>query len=99
LIAAVRPWFDGPTLPGYAGSRVVPAMPSKPSPSRDDILRILDQVLETGIPAEIERGGKRLKIVPVEWEAAEDGFPVFGVSASAPPITLAMVQKALEEAE
>ncbi|MFL6199803.1 MAG: type II toxin-antitoxin system Phd/YefM family antitoxin [Thermoanaerobaculia bacterium] len=41
-------------------------MPSKPRPSREDIYRILDQVLETGIPVEIERGGKLLKIIPVE---------------------------------
>ena len=33
---------------------------------RENIYRILDQVLETGIPVEIERSGKRLKIVPVE---------------------------------
>ena len=96
MIEPVRPWFDGHTLPGYAGPRVVPAMPSKPFPS-DDIYRILDRVLETGIPAEIERGGKLLKIVPVERD--EDGFPVFAVSEDARPITLATVQKALEEAE
>lgn len=33
---------------------------------RQDIYRILDQVLETGIPIEIERQGKILMIVPVE---------------------------------
>lgn len=97
MIESVRPWFDGHASPGYAGPRVVPAMPSKPPPSGDDIYRILDRVLETGIPAEIERGGKLLKIVPVERE--EDGFPVFAVSEGAEPITLATVQKALEEAE
>jgi hypothetical protein len=31
---------------------------------RNDIYRILDQVLETGIPVEIERRGKILRIVP-----------------------------------
>lgn len=97
MIEAVHPRFDGHPWPGYAAPRVVPAMPSKPSPSGDDIYRILDQVLETGIPAEIERGGKLLKVVPVERE--EDGFPVFAVSEDAAPITLATVQKALEEAE
>lgn len=90
---------DGWGAPGYAGLRVVPSMPSKPSPSGDDIYRILDQVLETGIPAEIERGGKRLKIIPFERETEEDGFPVFAVSKGAGPITLATVQKALDEAE
>lgn len=33
---------------------------------RQDIYRILDQVLDTGVPAEIERKGKVLKIVAVE---------------------------------
>lgn len=33
---------------------------------RENIYRILDQVLETGVPVEIERRGKRLKIVPVD---------------------------------
>lgn len=82
-------------------------MPSKPSPSSEDIYRILEQVLETGVPVEIEWGGKLLKIVPVEpcgstprpRETEEDGFPVFAVSAGAGAITLATVQKALEEAE
>jgi hypothetical protein len=33
---------------------------------RSNIYRILDQVLETGVPAEIHRKGKVLKIVPGE---------------------------------
>ena len=33
---------------------------------RGNIYRLLDQVLETGQPLEIERKGKLLKIVPVE---------------------------------
>jgi prevent-host-death family protein len=33
---------------------------------RQDIFKILDQVLETGKPVEIERNGSILKIVPVE---------------------------------
>lgn len=98
MIEAVRPWFDGHTWPGYAGLRVVPTMPSKPSPS-DDIYRILDQVLETGVAVEIERCGKLLKIVPVERETDEGGFPVFAVSEGTGPITLATVRKALDEAE
>ncbi|MEC4816530.1 MAG: type II toxin-antitoxin system Phd/YefM family antitoxin [Scytonema sp. PMC 1069.18] len=32
----------------------------------NDIERILDDVLETGIPIEINKNGKLLKIVPVE---------------------------------
>jgi antitoxin (DNA-binding transcriptional repressor) of toxin-antitoxin stability system len=31
---------------------------------RQDIYRVLDQVLETGVPVEIERKGRILKIVP-----------------------------------
>ena len=33
---------------------------------RQDVYRILDEVLQTGVPAEIERKGKVLKIVAVE---------------------------------
>ncbi len=33
---------------------------------REDVYRILDQILETGVPVEIERRGQLLKIVPVE---------------------------------
>jgi prevent-host-death family protein len=31
---------------------------------RENVYRILDQVLETGVPVEIVRRGKKLKIVP-----------------------------------
>jgi antitoxin (DNA-binding transcriptional repressor) of toxin-antitoxin stability system len=41
-------------------------MPLTASKLREDIYRILDQVLETGVPVEIERRGKMLKIVPAE---------------------------------
>ena len=33
---------------------------------RENIYRILDEILETGIPVEIERRGKILRIVPEE---------------------------------
>jgi len=33
---------------------------------REDIYKILDQVLETGVPVEIVRGRRRLKIVPAD---------------------------------
>lgn len=33
---------------------------------RDNVYRILDEVLETGTPVEIERRGRRLRIVPAE---------------------------------
>jgi prevent-host-death family protein len=35
---------------------------------RENIYRILDRVLQTGIPVEIVRKGRKLKIVPVEPE-------------------------------
>ena len=37
-----------------------------PSKLRENLYTILDQVLETGIPVEIRRRGKVLKIVPAE---------------------------------
>ena len=33
---------------------------------RQNVYRILDEVLETGVPVEIERRGRLLRIVPVE---------------------------------
>lgn len=39
-------------------------MPLTASKLRENIYKVLDQVLETGIPVEIERGGRLLKIVP-----------------------------------
>lgn len=33
---------------------------------RANLYRLLDQVLETGIPIEVERNGARLRIAPVE---------------------------------
>ena len=37
---------------------------------RENIYRILDRVAETGVPVEIVRGRKRLKIVPADEPAA-----------------------------
>lgn len=33
---------------------------------RENIYRVLDQVLETGVPVEIRRRGKTVRIVPAE---------------------------------
>ncbi len=33
---------------------------------RADLYRVIDQILETGEPIEIERNGRRLRIVPAE---------------------------------
>jgi prevent-host-death family protein len=42
------------------------AMRYSVSKLRADLFRVLDRVLETGIPVEIERKGKILKIIPAE---------------------------------
>lgn len=49
-------------------------MPVKPSQLREDIYRILDQVLETGVAVEIERHGKLLRIMPVESQSKLDNL-------------------------
>lgn len=41
---------------------------------RQDIYRILDEVLESGVPVEIERRGKVLKIVPPETTSKLDSL-------------------------
>lgn len=33
---------------------------------RQNVYRIIDQVLETGVPVEIERAGRRVRLVPEE---------------------------------
>lgn len=33
---------------------------------RQNVYRLLDEILDTGTPLEIERGGRRLRIVPVD---------------------------------
>ncbi|MHC4470775.1 MAG: type II toxin-antitoxin system Phd/YefM family antitoxin [Planctomycetota bacterium] len=33
---------------------------------RQDIYRVLDQILETGVPVDIERKGRLLRIAPVD---------------------------------
>lgn len=37
-----------------------------PTQLRADIYNLLDEVLETGIPLEIRKGDKKLKIIPLE---------------------------------
>jgi len=41
-------------------------MPKTASQVRGDIYNLLDQVIETGIPLEIERKGKILRVMPPE---------------------------------
>ncbi len=37
-----------------------------PTELRSNIYRLLDEVLHTGIPMEVNKGGRKLRIVPVE---------------------------------
>ncbi|NES80529.1 MAG: type II toxin-antitoxin system Phd/YefM family antitoxin [Moorea sp. SIO2B7] len=37
-----------------------------PKELRGNLYNLLDEILRTGIPLEIDRGGKRLRIIPVE---------------------------------
>ena len=67
----------------------------------DDVLEVARSLSEAegksvgAVISELARRG----LAPRPQEAAEEGFPVFSVSSSAKPITLEMVQKALEEVE
>jgi hypothetical protein len=59
--------LDGRTISGYAGFEGRgKLMPLKASQLRENIYRILDEILETGVPIEIERKGKILRIAPAE---------------------------------
>ena len=42
----------------------LPCMKITASKLRENIYKVLDQVIETGVPVEIERRGRRLRIVP-----------------------------------
>jgi hypothetical protein len=42
---------------------------------RADVYRLLDEVLETGQPLEIERGGKTLVVTPKEKQSIWDRLP------------------------
>jgi predicted peroxiredoxin len=46
--------------------RAEDVMAMSASELRQNIYRLLDEVLETGVPLEIERKGQRLRIVPEE---------------------------------
>jgi Antitoxin Phd_YefM, type II toxin-antitoxin system len=50
----------------------VATKPYSVSRLRADLYRVLDSVLETGVPVEIERRGKRLRIVAAEEASALD---------------------------
>lgn len=41
---------------------------------RANLYKVLDSVLKTGVPVEINRGGKLLKIVPVKPKAKLDNL-------------------------
>jgi Antitoxin Phd_YefM, type II toxin-antitoxin system len=46
----------------------------KPSQLRANLYRLLDRVLKTGEPIEIERAGKRLLLVPKEMKSKLDNL-------------------------
>ncbi|MFY9987456.1 MAG: hypothetical protein WAK31_22050 [Chthoniobacterales bacterium] len=46
----------------------------KPSQLRADLYRLLDRVLKTGEPIEIDRGGKTLLLVPKEKKSKLDNL-------------------------
>ncbi|PKL76092.1 MAG: type II toxin-antitoxin system prevent-host-death family antitoxin [Candidatus Melainabacteria bacterium HGW-Melainabacteria-1] len=37
-----------------------------PTELRSNVYRILDEILSSGVPVEIEKNGRRLRIIPVE---------------------------------
>jgi len=42
---------------------------------RQDIYRILDEILASGVPVEIERKGRRLRIVPADRPSRLERLP------------------------
>jgi prevent-host-death family protein len=55
---------------------------------RNDIYKILDRVIETGVPAEVERQGHLLRIVPVEPRDALQSVPSLDDLISGDPTDL-----------
>jgi hypothetical protein len=51
-------------------------MPLTASKLRQNIYRVLDSILATGEPVEIERKGRRLKIVLAEGSGRLAGLPI-----------------------
>jgi antitoxin (DNA-binding transcriptional repressor) of toxin-antitoxin stability system len=49
-------------------------MAIKASALRENLYRLLDEVLETGLPIEIERRGKILRIAPAETRSKLDNL-------------------------
>ena len=60
----IRTHIDVQVVKRYDAGMVV-----KPSRLRANLYRLLDHVLRTGEPIEIDRGGKKLLIVPKEKQA------------------------------
>ena len=50
-------------------------MPISTSKLRQDIYRILDEILASGEPVEIERKGRRLRIVPADQPPRLERMP------------------------
>jgi len=52
---------------------------------RQDIYRILDEILASGVPVEIERNGRRLRIVPVDRPSRLDRLERHGAYLKSDP--------------
>jgi len=63
-------------------------VPLNASRLRSDIYRILDQVLRTGQPVEVERRGRRLRIVAVDPASPLDALVAHGDAAVGDPSDL-----------
>lgn len=56
-----------------SGTSTIATTPAiTPSELRRNVYRLLDEVLETGIPLEVERNGRRVRISPVERRSRLD---------------------------
>ena len=70
MLTYVRPNF---ILPSVMKRSISPSASRGPpltaSKLRENVYKILDQVLETGVPVEISRRGRRLRIVPLDRPA------------------------------
>jgi antitoxin (DNA-binding transcriptional repressor) of toxin-antitoxin stability system len=63
---------------------------------RANLYRLLDRVLKTGVPVEVEREGRRLRIVPVESGSRLDNLKPQARYLNADPETLVHVDWSAE---
>lgn len=58
---------------------------------RQDVYRLLDQVLRTGVPLEVERKGQLLRITPADAGSRLERLPVVDDLVTGDPADLASV--------